>query len=288
MIVTRRKVVTPASSANLGPGFDVLAVAIAKYLTIEIEPSESLEVVASGFGSELKVDDEHLAVKVLKRVLGHTRVKISIDSGIPLARGMGSSAALAIAVAVACGSSDPLAVALSFEGHPENAAASLKGGALAAIATSSGTVISDVPIDPDLVAVLVVPELELSTRAARQALPVSVPFADAIGNIGRAVTLALCLSDIDRLRPEMFLDVLHQPYRAAIFPDAPSVLAGLLESGCVGAAWSGAGSSMIGFARRSESARILQKVKVMLLDRNLGFASEVVEFDRRGTHLLEL
>jgi homoserine kinase len=122
----------PASAANLGPGFDVVALALDLYVEVEIEPARRLLVRAEGEGADIAADATHLAARVAIDVAGHDRLAITVRSEIPVARGLGSSAALAAAAAAAAGSKDPLGVAARVDGHPENAAASVVGGLVAA------------------------------------------------------------------------------------------------------------------------------------------------------------
>src|SRR5687767_13209848 len=101
----------PASSANLGPGFDTLALALALYVEVDVEEADELRIVATGEGSDIPSSSHHLAARVVSQVAGHDRFTIKVHSEIPVGRGLGSSAALAAAAAAAAGADDPLAVA---------------------------------------------------------------------------------------------------------------------------------------------------------------------------------
>src|SRR5271169_5444116 len=161
----------PASSANLGPGFDTLAVALDCYVSVEVEPAPSLRVRSEGEGSGLFDDASHLAARVAAEVLGHDRFAVSVRSQIPVARGLGSSAALAAAAAAAAGAEDPFVVAAAYDGHPENAAASVFGGLVAATIVDGRPVHAALPLSEELAFVVVVPERDLATPEARGVLP---------------------------------------------------------------------------------------------------------------------
>ena len=239
----------PASSANLGPGFDTLAVALDCYVSVEVEPAPSLSVHSEGEGSGLFDDASHLAARVAAEVLGHDRIAVTVRSQIPLARGLGSSAALAAAAAAAAGADDPFAVAAAYDGHPENAAASVFGGLVAATTVEGRPVHVPLPLAGDLDFVAIVPDRDLATPAARQVLPETITRADAVFNLGRMGLLVAGLADPRHLFAAATDDRIHQPARTALFPEAPQLLRGLVEAGALAASWSGAGPTLIGMVR---------------------------------------
>ncbi|HXQ90819.1 MAG TPA: homoserine kinase [Acidimicrobiales bacterium] len=236
----------PASAANLGPGFDVLAVALDLYLEVEVEPAPRLAVRSEGEGADLEEDDMHLAARVAIEVAGHDRLAVTVRSAIPVARGLGSSAALAVAAAAAAGSKDPLGVAARIDGHPENAAASVVGGLVAATLVRGAVRAVRMPLDSGLAFVAMVPDRPLPTAKARQVLPQKVSRSDATFNLGRLSVLLAGLADRSLLIREATEDRLHQDYRSPMFPEAPQLLARLVSAGALASCWSGAGPTLLG------------------------------------------
>ena len=183
-------------------------------------------------------------------VLGHDRFAVTVRSQIPVARGLGSSAALAAAAAAAAGADDPFAVAAAYDGHPENAAASVFGGLVAATTVEGRPVHAPLPLSDDLAFVAVVPDRNLATpearrRAARDPHPrrrrlqpgPDGPPARRPGRPGGTSS------------PAATEDRIHQPARTALFPEAPGLLRGLVDAGALAASWSGAGPTLIGIVR---------------------------------------
>src|SRR5579863_2124636 len=215
--VAARKARCPASSANLGPGFDTLALALTLYVEVEIHPADRLSVRADGEGRDLPTDQTNLAARVAMDVTGTEHMAITVRSQIPVARGLGSSAALAVAAAAAAGSPDPLAAAAGVDGHAENAAASVLGGLVTATMLGPHPAAARLPLDPRLVFVVLVPDRPLPTVQARQALADSVSHHDAAFNLGRMGLLLSGLADGKKLVREATEDRLHQAARTPLF-----------------------------------------------------------------------
>jgi homoserine kinase len=168
------------------------------------------------------------------------------------------SAPLSVAGAAAAGADLAAAHALAtrYDGHPENAAASVYGGLVASTLLDGAPAVESFPLDPDLVFVTVVPDRQLATEDARRALPGQVPHADARFNLGRLPLLLAGLADQARLRPAATEDRLHQPYRTALFPESALLMSALMDAGARAVCWSGAGPTILGIATASEAERV--------------------------------
>ena len=272
----------PASAANLGPGFDVLALALDLYVEVEVEPAARLTVRASGEGSDLAADATHLAASVAIDVVGHDRLSITVRSDIPVARGLGSSAALAVAAAAAAGARDPLAVAARVDGHPENAAASVVGGLVAATTVKGAVRAVRLPLDVGLVFVAVVPERSLATSRARQALPQQVARTDATFNLGRLSLLLAGLADRSLLIREATEDRLHQDYRSPLFPEAPQMLVRLVTDGALASCWSGAGPTLLGFCDGANGDQVRAKAQAAMAEIGISGRAMLLRPDLEG------
>lgn len=274
------RVRVPATSANLGPGFDCMGLALAHYDTIEVRalgnPEVRVEVTGEGAG-ELPTGEDHLVVQAIRAALddvGAPQVGLELrcDNRIPHGRGLGSSAAAVVAgiLAVRMMINEPEAlyntaafsIATRFEGHPDNAAPAILGGATVSWTGPDGPHASQVPLHPDVVPVALVPEVRLATRTARGVLPAVVPHADAAFTAGRAALLVQALSH----RPELLFDAtaekLHQEYRAPVMPSTMRLVRALREAG-LAAVVSGAGPSVLVLERAGDgdaSARVRDEV----------------------------
>ncbi|HST49807.1 homoserine kinase [Jatrophihabitans sp.] len=265
----------PATSANLGPGFDSFGLALGRYDQVRAQVSSAgLEVRVSGAGAgELATDERHLVVRAMRAAfdaLGGQPPGLALEcaNGIPHGRGLGSSAAaivsgielargLAVEGRARLGDADALELATAIEGHPDNVAACLLGG-LSVAWLAGGRARAVQAATPEQLAaggicpVLFVPAEQSRTEVARAALPDRVPHADAAFNAGRAALLVLALTG----RPELLLpateDRLHQDYRAAAMPASAGLVAALRQRG-IAAALSGAGSAVLALVTGGEA-----------------------------------
>jgi len=243
--VNRRRVVrVPASSANLGPGFDAFAAALALHTEVEVVETGTFAVETD---LDVPRDRSNLVVRAFEQLHSADAFAFRIASDVPLSGGLGSSAAAIVAGLVAADSlfeldADLLALATETEGHPDNVAAALLGGVVV-VADGVAT-----RLDPPqrLEAVLVVPHEAVRTEAARAALPAAVPMADAVFNTAHGALLAVGLAtgDLDLLARGL-ADRLHQPHRAHLFPRSMDVIAAAPKLGALGATISGAGPTVL-------------------------------------------
>lgn len=275
LVRTTVTVDAPATSANIGAGFDCLALALDLANTIRVEAVAdapgSLELMVAGEGEGILDssggDRFSQGLRLGLTELGHDAdawgYRVTMHNRIPLSRGLGSSASATVAGLLAADalvggglSSDALlSLACRAEGHADNAAAALLGGFV--VVSHAGGDAQAVRFEPPpaLRAVLFIPDRPLSTSAMRAALPASVPFEDAVHNVG-ASSLAVAAFASGRL--DLLLaatdDRLHEPYRAAVYPELPVLVSTARRAGALGACMSGAGSSVIAFADTADLA----------------------------------
>src|SRR6476469_8686018 len=270
----------PATSANLGAGYDCVALALGLGNRVKVEvrgwSRGEIELTVDGEGAnELTADRQNRCVQGVEAALREVRGeipegvgwRIEMRNDIPLARGLGSSAAATVAGLVAGNAllgepltqADLLRLATRIEGHPDNAAAALLGGftACAIVGDTVEAVRFDAP--RDLRAVLFIPDLRLPTDEMRAALPAQVPLEDAVANLTRvAIGVAgMATGRYDLLRV-LTVDRLHEPYRAAVYPQLPRLVEAARGAGAIGACLSGAGSTVLAF---SDSVRTITRIE---------------------------
>jgi homoserine kinase len=288
----RRLVKVPASSANLGPGYDVLAAALALHLELEVEEAGSFSVEAEGRGVPL--DRSNLCVRAFESLRPADGIAFRIRSEIPLAAGLGSSAAAIVAGLLAADHlyelaqepEDVLVKAAEMEGHPDNVAAALYGG-FVVCASDEGT-LTATRLDPPqgVEAVVVVPHEQVPTEEARKAIPEVVPVADAVSNISAAAELVLGIQRSDlTLIGRGLADRLHQPHRAHLYPRSMEIVAEAPRMGAIGATISGAGPTVLVWSFWQSTGGVMKE-----LNERVGDWAEVkrVPFSPMGADVPEL
>jgi homoserine kinase len=272
------RVTVPATSANLGPGFDAFGVALDLYCTVTVGPREDQRVVSTGKGAdELPTDDGNLVWCALRSScvrfgIDAPDITLHVDNAIPLERGLGSSAAAAVAGAAlgralahgmgqgrgtAQGVGNPFAdqdlidLAAELEGHPDNAAAAVLGGI---VVCHDGVATRLDPTDR-LMPVLCVPTTRQSTQAARNVLPHAISLGDAAVNSARAAVVLAGLTGLTAWDPSAMRDVLHEPSRLAMMAESGSLIHALRAAG-LSACLSGAGPSVLAVIETGDHAAI--------------------------------
>jgi homoserine kinase len=250
----------PASSANLGPGFDALAVALQLHLELEVEETGAFAVHTD---LELPVDRRNLCVRGFDRLAPADRFTFTIRSAIPLAGGLGASAAALVAGLMAADhvfelDADLPALATELEGHPDNAAAALLGGF---VVCADGT-IGRFDVPAGLEGVVVVPFEPVRTAQARAAMPASVPLSDAVFNVAHSSLLVLGLAKGDwELVARGLRDRLHQTRRAHLYPRSLELAQRAPELGALGATISGAGPSVLVWTHYEQTGGVVEGLR---------------------------
>lgn len=259
----RRLVRVPASSANLGPGFDTFAAALALHVEVEVVETGTFAVVTD---LPIATDRRNLVVRAFERLAPPDDFEFRIRSSIPLSGGLGSSASAYVAGLLAADhlfelDADVLALACELEGHPDNVAAALLGGI---VICDPGPPVRPTRFEaPDgLEAVIVVPEDAVRTRQARAVLPAQVPLCDAVHNVahGALLTLGLARGEFDLIARGL-ADRLHQPYRASLYPRSAQLVERAGSLGALGATISGAGPTVLVWCHYEQTGAVLDALR---------------------------
>ncbi len=296
---------TPASTANLGAGFDCLGLALNLRNVVELWDTgrgSGLEIDVEGEGEDLlPTDDSNLVYRAAEKVFARLGkrpgglLRLHAVNGIPLGSGMGSSAATIVGGLVAANAlvadqrgglarDEILRLAYEMEGHPDNAAAALYGG-LTLVSASGDELMARAVAVPPMRVVIVLPEMRLSTAEARAALPAQVPLADAVYNLGHALFTVQALAAGDEALLSWAVgDRLHQPYRQRLIPGYATVAAEARKAGATAVALSGAGPSLLAFAPARHD-QIAAAMQAGFLVNGLKSRAFVVPVDRQGVQV---
>lgn len=300
----RVRVTVPSSTANLGPGFDTLGMALQLYSVVEMQVSEqtSIELI----GKELQgtpTDKSNLLYVIAAELfqqagLAVPELHIRASSEAPLTRGLGSSAAAIVGALVAANhlAGEPFtreqlfAMAVKKEGHPDNVGPSFFGGIIVAtMPEKDGQPIPYIRLAPPAAmrALVVIPDYALSTEKARNALPQVYSKQDVIYNVGHSSLLVAALAQgrLDLLGQAMG-DRLHQPYRAPLVPGLEEILDAATQNGAIGAALSGAGPTILCLtASDSECERLKSFVDQVMRGHGISYQTMVLQPDEHGVQV---
>lgn len=303
---TRCRVTVPASTANLGPGFDCIGCAVALHNVFEFE------VLAEGMPDRVEVDGSrsagvpatpnNLALQTARnffrrRGIAPPPLALRSTVEIPNARGLGSSSTAIVGGLVGAnqlldaplGRAELLDLAVALEGHPDNVAPALLGGLVVSAARSEPLAMRRLPVHPEVSFIFAVPEYEVRTVEARSVLPRVVPFEDAIFNSSRSplVVLALQSGDLEGLQ-EIVDDRLHTPYRTQLFKGFEFFADAARDAGAAGFCISGAGPTMLAICGHQARSKVISRLEKTLEQLELvGFVREIAP-DNEGTHFTVL
>ena len=305
----------PATSANIGPGFDCLGLALPIYNTITIEEtvlpgtgieinlmSEGEEVIDEMIFDNIPRDENNIvykAVEMLYNSIGQepSELKINIQSQIPITRGLGSSAAVVVGGLIAANKllGSPadetalLSLATEVEGHPDNVAPAILGGFVLASQEDDGSIVYrklDWPEDWDIT--VCIPDFELSTNIARSVLPAEVPMQDAIYNAKHLAMLVHAVTTNEKLMKIALHDKLHQPYREKLVPGMKEIMEAFKhEDGVLGCVLSGAGPAMLVISHKYDLDKIKSTVKDIWEGQSVKVDIRTLKVEQQGAVILD-
>jgi homoserine kinase len=269
LTVRHRLVRVPATSANLGPGYDAMAAAVSLYLDLEVE--ESGEFSLDPGGLDVATGRSNLIVRAFESLHSADGISFRLRSEIPLSRGLGSSASAIVAglfaadhlFELALSREEMLVRATELEGHPDNVAAAIYGGFVVCGSDADGAPVAS-RFDPPggLEAIAVIPPEKVSTRLAREAIPAEIPLTDAIANVSSAAQLVLGLQSADLdLVARGLGDRLHQPRRRHLYPRSMEIVDSATELGALGATISGAGPTVLVWTTWQDAGKVAKALE---------------------------
>ena len=300
------RVKAPATTANLGPGFDCLGMALDLWNSLEVIPAVDLpgngpqvEITGQGAG-ELAADSSNLIFRSMQFLYQEAGQKlpplnIRCHNEIPLARGLGSSAAAIAGGLVAANvlsggafaAKDLLEMAATIEGHPDNVAAAVLGGLQLVLSDDRQLYTAPIATPPELQLVLFVPEVRIATQDARAVLPSHISVADAVHNTSR---IALLVAGMATNHPEYLRlateDRLHQPYRQPLFPAMKVIFAAARDAGALGVFLSGSGSTVLALTQGREMT-VAYEMAEAARQANVAGEVKITKPTMQGAHLVE-
>lgn len=295
------RVKIPATTANLGPGFDCMGIALNLYNYVEIEEiKKGLIIQVKGDGEKsLETNEKNLVFTAANKIFrinnyNYTGLHICLYNNIPIARGLGSSAASIVGGMMAANNISNnildfdtlMKLAVEMEGHPDNIVPAMTGGFAASVNNNDTIQYIKSEVPEKLRFIVCVPDFNLKTSDARKVLPEEIPLEDAIFNISRAVVLSSAIMKGDTNFFNLFgEDKLHQPYRSKLVPGIKQVMESAKKAGALGAFLSGAGPSIIAITKNDTEIIAQQMMKTFM---EHGITSQIIisEASKTGAEVI--
>ncbi len=299
MTMTTAMIRVPATTANLGAGFDCIGAALSMYNQFTLTPIETENLVIGVQGLEaarVNTDASNLAYQAFLKLYSKIDrtppvIQLEIKLGVPLARGLGSSATAIVggllgANALAGNPLSPAEVmdlAIEMEGHPDNVVPALIGGCRLAATAASGWAIADIPWHSSIVPVVAIPNFELSTEAARSVLPTEYSRADAIFNTAHLGLMirGLATGNVEWLTAAL-VDRIHQPYRQQLIPGYPDVEQAVIAAGGYGMVISGAGPTLLALTTAERAVSVATAITAAWGTHDIQVQARSLEIDLQG------
>jgi len=261
------RIKVPATSANLGPGFDTFGVALNLFNIFYVEKSD--EIILENVEEEFR-NRNNIFVVAYERTLASCMKKAGIyvkfDTEIPISRGLGSSSSLVVAGVLAANSlhhlqltvQEMLKICVEIEGHPDNVAPCLLGGFVTSLLDGNTVHTQKIEIHPKFVFTVLIPDFEVKTSEARKVLPQKISLQDSIFNLSRAVSLCFALQKGEEKYLNVFIqDQIHEPYRKKLIPDYENLKKEVLKKGALAFTISGSGSTCLAISLNENFSKIL-------------------------------
>ena len=294
------RVIVPATTANMGPGFDSLGCALSLYARFECEKIDS-GLWIEGCDERYRNED-NLFVRAFRRAeramgVSESPIHVRLNTEVPASRGLGSSATLSVGGVLAANAlsgnllkpDECLALAVELEGHPDNAAPAMLGGMRASFMEDGKPVTAEVPIGENIGFIAMIPNFETKTSDMRRALPECVPMGDAIFNLSRVAVLIRAMETGNlNLIAHAMTDRLHQPYREKLIDDCDRARRAAMESGAAAFCISGSGSTCLAVADGKNAETIAEGIRKKLADSPYGWRVLHLNPDRCGARVEEL
>ena len=294
------KVQVPATTANFGPGFDCLGASLGLYNQIEIEFSNKPEVIVTGEGaSDTPLDETNLVYQAASRVLEKGNInkplKITLNNNIPLARGLGSSAACIAGALVATNhllgdildNNELIKIGTEMEGHPDNVVPAIVGGFCLSMVYENKVYYKKFPVPFWLRFVVCIPEFELKTEDTRKILPETVSFKDAIYNTSHTAMVVAAMAQGDLTDMSIFCqDRLHQPFRSKLIPGMEKILDSVIDKGAFAGFLSGSGPTVVCLTVRERADMLGQHMVDIFSSEGIKANYKVLSSDSKGVTFL--